>query len=60
MSPRGRPTSNPRGDNRVGVRLTKDDVEKLEYVIKVTGLTKTEVIRNGIYDEYQKAIKKNG
>jgi hypothetical protein len=59
VSPRtGRPTENPRGDNRVGVRLTYSDMDKLEYCIKKTGLSKTDVIRKGIDLVYQELTKK--
>lgn len=59
MSPRtGRPTNNPRGTNRTGVRLTDSDMRKLEFCIKETGMTKTEVIRTGIDLVYEQIIKK--
>lgn len=59
MSPRtGRPTTDPRGTNRTGVRLTDSDMEKLEICIKETGLTKTEIIRKGIDLVYQEVTKK--
>lgn len=49
MSPRtGRPTTDPRGKNRTGVRLTDSDVEKLEFCISKTGMSKTDIIRKGI------------
>ncbi len=44
----GRPTTDPRGNNRTGVRLTESDMNKLEFCIKETGMTKTEIIRKGI------------
>ncbi|MCX4268534.1 MAG: hypothetical protein OSJ62_07690 [Lachnospiraceae bacterium] len=59
MSPRtGRPTNDPRGTNRTGVRLTDSDMKKLEFCIKETGMTKTEVIRTGIDLVYEQVIKK--
>ncbi len=49
MSPRtGRPTNDPRGTNRTGVRLTDSDMEKLDFCIRKTEMTKTEIIRKGI------------
>ena len=37
MSPRtGRPTNDPRGTNRTGVRLTDSDMEKLDFCIRKT------------------------
>ena len=48
MSPRtGRPTNDPRGTNRTGVRLTDSDMEKLDFCIRKTEMTKTEIIRKG-------------
>lgn len=59
MSPRtGRPTQDPRGTNRTGVRLTESDMEKLEFCVKKTGKTKTEIIREGIDLVYQEITKK--
>lgn len=59
VSPRtGRPTTDPRGTNRTGVRLTDSDVEKLEFCISKTGMSKTEIIRKGI-DLVYKEVKEN-
>lgn len=43
----GRPTSAPKG-NYTGIRLSDDEVRKLDYCMKETGLSKTDVIREGI------------
>lgn len=54
MSPRtGRPTNNPK-DNYTGIRLSNDEVEKLSFCMKETGMTKTDVIREGIDTLYSK------
>ena len=59
MSPRtGRPTKDPRGENRTGVRLTESDMSKLEFCVKETGMTKTEIIRKGIDLVYQQITQK--
>jgi hypothetical protein len=59
VSPRtGRPTENPRGDNRVGVRLTFSDMEKLEFCVKETGMSKTDIIRKGIDLVYNEVTQK--
>lgn len=59
MSPRtGRPTNDPRGTNRTGVRLTDSDMEKLEFCVKETGMTKTDIIRKGIDLVYREITKK--
>lgn len=54
MSPRtGRPTDDPKKhDTRI--RMTDEDVRILEYCAKETGLTKTEIIRQGIREVYAK------
>lgn len=57
MSPRtGRPTDDKKG-TRLQVRLSAGDIEKLDYCCKVLGLTKAEVIRQGIEKMYEKARK---
>lgn len=58
MSPRtGRPTDNPKKD-RVGFRLSDEESKMLDYCCEVLGLSKTEVIRQGIKEMYEKALKK--
>lgn len=58
MSPRtGRPTNNPKG-NYTGIRLSDDELKKLEFCTKETGMTKTDVIRVGIQLVYEQITKK--
>lgn len=58
MSPRtGRPTDDPK-ESRVGFRLSREETRMLDYCCKVFGLSKTEVIRQGIKEMYEKAKKK--
>lgn len=58
MSPRtGRPTENPKKE-RVGFRLSDDEIKMLDFCCEVLGLSKTEVIRQGIKEMYEKAQKK--
>lgn len=58
MAPRmGRPTDNPKKD-RVGFRLSDEESKMLDYCCEVLGLSKTEVIRQGIKEMYEKALKK--
>ncbi|MFT9076003.1 hypothetical protein [Ethanoligenens sp.] len=52
----GRPTENPKTLS-TRIRLSEGDVQKLERCCKVLGLTKAEVIRQGIEEMYQKAQK---
>lgn len=59
MSPGiGRPPSaNPkRNDTRI--RMTDGEREKLDYAAKVLGITKADVIRQGLEIMYQKAKEK--
>lgn len=57
MSPRtGRPTDDPKR-HETRVRMSDEDVRILEKCCKATGLTKAEVIRQGIREVYAR-IKK--
>lgn len=60
MSPRtGRPPIGESAkDKQYRLRMSSKEWEKLEYCCKVTGLTKAEVIRQGIEKVYQEALKK--
>lgn len=58
MSPRtGRPTDSPKKE-RVGFRLSDEEARMLDYCCEVFGLSKTEIIRQGIREMYEKALKK--
>lgn len=58
MSPRtGRPTNEPK-NNRESFRLSDNDIEKLNYCIKKTGLSKVDIIRKGIDLVYREIIEK--
>lgn len=61
MSPRtGRPTDNPK-NHETRIRMSDRDIQRLDYCVEVLGLTKAEVIRQGIdrmYQEAQKQAKK--
>ena len=58
MTPRtGRPTTDRKG-NWTGFRLSDKDIEKLDYCAKETGLSKAEIVRQGIDLVYQKVTKK--
>ena len=57
MSPRtGRPTSDPK-KHETRIRMSDEDIEILEYCCKATGMTKADIIRQGIREVYAK-IKK--
>lgn len=59
MSPRtGRPKSDNSKDTMLRVRIDEETVQKLDITSKELGITKSEVVRNGIENEYKKVRKK--
>jgi len=58
VSPRtGRPpTENPK-DRGYRLRVSDEDLQRLDYCAEVLGLTKAEIIRQGIELMYEKAQK---
>lgn len=50
-------TDNPKG-TLVHFRADKDTIEKLEYTAEKLNISKSEVIRNGINDQYEKLDKR--
>ncbi len=40
------------------VRIDEETVNKLNFTSKELGITKSEIVRNGIENEYQKVLKK--
>ena len=57
MSPRtGRPTDDPK-TKRMELRISLLDSIKLEYCCETLNLSKSEVIREGINNVYQKALE---
>lgn len=53
-----RPKGNDTKNNQYRLRMTDEELEKLEYCSKVTGLTKADVIRKGIDKVYNELITK--
>mgnify|MGYP002098200972 CR=1 FL=1 len=54
VSPRtGRPTDEPKILS-TRIRLSNDDIERLEFCCEKTGLKKSEIIRQGIKEVYKK------
>jgi len=54
MSPRtGRPTNDPKNLS-TRIRLSEQDIEMLEICAKQTGMTKAEIIRQGIKAVYER------
>lgn len=58
MSPAGRPKSNNAKDTMLRVRVDENTLRKLEVTSKELSISKSEVVRNGIENEYEKVIKK--
>ena len=56
MSPKGRPTDDPKNLN-TRIRLSEEDVQRLEFCVKVTGMKKSEIIRQGIKEVYERLKK---
>lgn len=58
MSPRtGRPTDDPKR-TQITVRLSDNDLKKLEYCHEKTGLPKQQILRKGLYIVYEQLISK--
>lgn len=56
MSPRtGRPTDNPK-KHETRIRMSDEDVQKLEFCCKQTGMTKSDIIRKGINEVYKQLV----
>lgn len=56
MSPKGRPTDDPKTLN-TRIRLSEDDVQRLKYCVEMTGMKKSEIIRQGIKEIYDRLKK---
>lgn len=56
MSPKGRPTDDPKTLS-TRIRLSEEDVQRLEYCAEKTGMTKSEIIRLGIKEVYEELKK---
>lgn len=52
----GRPTDEPK-NHRESIRLSDNDMMKIDFCMKVTGMTKTDIIRKGIDLVYQEVKK---
>ena len=56
MAPKGRPTNDPKILN-TRIRFSEEDLRMLEFCCEMTGKKKSEIIRMGIREVYEK-IKK--
>ena len=58
MSPRtGRPTADPK-KHETRIRMSDEDVRILEICCKLTGMSKADVIRQGIREVYNRVKEK--
>ena len=54
LSPRtGRPPKDDSRDNQYRIRLSDEELQKLDFCCEKTGLSKADVIRKGIDKVYQ-------
>lgn len=57
MSPRtGRPTTDPK-KHETRIRMSDEDLRILEECCKITGMSKADVIRQGIREVYKRVKK---
>lgn len=56
MAPKGRPTDDPKNLN-TRIRLSEEDVQRLDYCVETTGMKKSEIIRQGIKEVYDRLKK---
>ncbi|MEW4354075.1 hypothetical protein AB1I63_04135 [Streptococcus pneumoniae] len=52
----GRPTTNPKNQSK-RVRMTDEQVEMLEYCVKATGKTQTDILMIGLEKVYHELKK---
>ncbi len=52
----GRPTDDPKR-HETRIRMSDEDLTLLEYCCKATGMTKSDIIRQGIREVYAKVKK---
>lgn len=52
----GRPTTNPKNQSK-RIRMTAEQVEKLDYCVKMTGKTQTDIFMLGLEKVYQELKK---
>lgn len=58
MSPKiGRPLSDNARKSKVETRMSKEELEKLDYCCKLTGKTRSEIIREGVDIVYARLNK---
>ena len=58
MAPMGRPTDDPK-TIMLRTRVSEDDMRRLEYCAKATGMTKSEIVRQAIQEVYNRLKKED-
>ena len=53
MKVRGRPCKDESKDERLNIRLTKDEAAMLDYLSYISGASKSEVIRKALEVQYK-------
>lgn len=56
MGKLGRPTNSPRNNN-YRIRMTDDELKKLEFCVGKSGMSKADIIRLGIVQVYEELNK---
>lgn len=57
MSPRtGRPTDDPKRST-IKFRVSDEDIKRLQFVSEKTGLSKSEILRQGVREIYERLKK---
>ena len=56
VSPKGRPTDNPKTLS-TRIRLSEEDIQRLDFCAEATGMNKSEIIRQGIKEVYERLKK---
>lgn len=57
MSPRtGRPTDDPK-HSTVKIRISDEDIKRLDFISEKTGLSKSDILRQGIREIYERLKK---
>lgn len=54
---KGRPTTEPK-DKFLKIRVSQNDLDKLDFIAKKKNISKTAVIRNGINFQYEEVKDK--
>lgn len=54
----GRPTDNPR-EERLGFRVSEEESKMIQYCIKHSGMSKSDILRLGIKKVYEEIKNKN-